>query len=144
MNASLHFLLSSTFKSFCSPNSALLLFTSLLLRRLMSLFYLFIYFSSDTVVFAQVLCVGNLYNPDVRYSFNIPIEEHREQFVWDPSGSWLECNRICQGETSAWHPRPPGRGRFTLICQVFVRCFARILGSISLSRNTAVRLIRVH
>uniref|UniRef100_A0A3Q4N4X1 ADAM metallopeptidase with thrombospondin type 1 motif 20 n=1 Tax=Neolamprologus brichardi TaxID=32507 RepID=A0A3Q4N4X1_NEOBR len=46
----------------------------------------------------QVLCVGNLYNPDVRYSFNIPIEEHREQFVWDPSGSWLECNRICQGE----------------------------------------------
>nr|XP_046249772.1 A disintegrin and metalloproteinase with thrombospondin motifs 20 isoform X1 [Scatophagus argus] len=46
----------------------------------------------------QVLCVGNLYNPDVRYSFNIPIEEHREQFVWDPSGSWLECNRLCQGE----------------------------------------------
>ncbi|XP_029009602.1 A disintegrin and metalloproteinase with thrombospondin motifs 20 isoform X2 [Betta splendens] len=46
----------------------------------------------------QVLCVGNLYNPDVRYSFNIPIEEHREQFVWDPSGPWLECNRICQGE----------------------------------------------
>ncbi|KAL0968043.1 hypothetical protein UPYG_G00261570 [Umbra pygmaea] len=46
----------------------------------------------------QVLCVGNLYNPDVRYSFNIPIEEHREHFVWDPSGSWLECNRICQGE----------------------------------------------
>ncbi|XP_072291726.1 A disintegrin and metalloproteinase with thrombospondin motifs 20 isoform X1 [Eucyclogobius newberryi] len=46
----------------------------------------------------QVLCVGNLYNPDVRYSFNIPIEQHREQFLWDPSGSWLECNRICQGE----------------------------------------------
>ncbi|XP_038554400.1 A disintegrin and metalloproteinase with thrombospondin motifs 20-like, partial [Micropterus salmoides] len=46
----------------------------------------------------QVLCVGNLHNPDVRYSFNIPIEEHREQFVWDPSGSWLECTRICQGE----------------------------------------------
>ncbi|KAG7523510.1 hypothetical protein JOB18_048859 [Solea senegalensis] len=46
----------------------------------------------------QVLCVGNLYNPDVRYSFNIPIEEHKEQFVWDPSGPWLECNRICQGE----------------------------------------------
>uniref|UniRef100_A0A8C8IP48 ADAM metallopeptidase with thrombospondin type 1 motif 20 n=1 Tax=Oncorhynchus tshawytscha TaxID=74940 RepID=A0A8C8IP48_ONCTS len=46
----------------------------------------------------QVLCVGNLYNPDVRYSFNIPIEEHREQFVWDPSGSWLDCSRMCQGE----------------------------------------------
>uniref|UniRef100_A0A3P8V9E5 ADAM metallopeptidase with thrombospondin type 1 motif 20 n=1 Tax=Cynoglossus semilaevis TaxID=244447 RepID=A0A3P8V9E5_CYNSE len=46
----------------------------------------------------QVLCVGNLYNPDVRYSFNIPIEEHREQFVWDPSGPWLECSRICHGE----------------------------------------------
>jgi len=48
--------------------------------------------------------VGNLHNPDVRYSFNIPIEEHREQFVWDPSGSWLECNRICQGKTSAGLP----------------------------------------
>ncbi|KAK0137248.1 A disintegrin and metalloproteinase with thrombospondin motifs 20 [Merluccius polli] len=46
----------------------------------------------------QVLCVGNLYNPDVRYSFNIPIEEHREQFVWDPSGSWMECSRMCQGK----------------------------------------------
>ncbi|XP_068168609.1 A disintegrin and metalloproteinase with thrombospondin motifs 20 isoform X1 [Antennarius striatus] len=46
----------------------------------------------------QVLCVGNLHNPDVRYSFNIPIEENREQFVWDPSGPWLECNRHCKGE----------------------------------------------
>uniref|UniRef100_A0A4W3IQJ7 Peptidase M12B domain-containing protein n=1 Tax=Callorhinchus milii TaxID=7868 RepID=A0A4W3IQJ7_CALMI len=32
----------------------------------------------------QVLSVGNLYNPDVRYSFNIPIEDQMEQFVWDP------------------------------------------------------------
>lgn len=122
MDVSIHFLLSlssSTFKSFGSPNSALLLFPSLFLRRLTSLFYFI--FSLGHYFFAQVLCVGNLYNPDVRYSFNIPIEEHREQFVWDPSGSWLECNRICQGETSAWHPRPPERGRFTLICQVFVR-----------------------
>ncbi|XP_046889139.1 A disintegrin and metalloproteinase with thrombospondin motifs 20 [Hypomesus transpacificus] len=46
----------------------------------------------------QVLCVGNLYNPDVRYSFNIPILEHREQFVWEPSGAWLDCSRTCQGE----------------------------------------------
>uniref|UniRef100_A0A3Q2ZW55 ADAM metallopeptidase with thrombospondin type 1 motif 20 n=1 Tax=Kryptolebias marmoratus TaxID=37003 RepID=A0A3Q2ZW55_KRYMA len=52
----------------------------------------------DEELILQVLCVGNLYNPDVRYSFNIPIEEHRERFVWDPLGSWLECNRICQGE----------------------------------------------
>uniref|UniRef100_A0A3B4FBU5 ADAM metallopeptidase with thrombospondin type 1 motif 20 n=1 Tax=Pundamilia nyererei TaxID=303518 RepID=A0A3B4FBU5_9CICH len=41
-------------------------------------------------LFPQVLCVGNLYNPDVRYSFNIPIEEHREQFVWDPSAKKLK------------------------------------------------------
>lgn len=54
--------------------------------------------------FTQVLCVGSLYNPDVRYSFNIPIEEHKEQFVWDPSGSWLECSRICQGKNAAWQP----------------------------------------
>ncbi|KAI4905651.1 hypothetical protein NFI96_011351 [Prochilodus magdalenae] len=49
-------------------------------------------------VMGSVLCVGNLYNPDVRYSFNIPIEEHREQFVWDSSGPWQECSLMCQGE----------------------------------------------
>ncbi|XP_072124224.1 A disintegrin and metalloproteinase with thrombospondin motifs 20-like isoform X1 [Mobula birostris] len=46
----------------------------------------------------QVLSVGNLYNPDVRYSFNIPIEDQLGLFVWDPYGSWQECNRPCQGE----------------------------------------------
>ncbi|XP_076863283.1 A disintegrin and metalloproteinase with thrombospondin motifs 20 isoform X2 [Brachyhypopomus gauderio] len=46
----------------------------------------------------QVLCVGNLYNPDVRYSFSVPIEEQQERFVWDSSGSWQECSRLCQGE----------------------------------------------
>ncbi|KAK6488239.1 A disintegrin and metalloproteinase with thrombospondin motifs 20-like [Huso huso] len=46
----------------------------------------------------QVLCVGNLYNPDVRYSFNIPIEDRKEQFVWDSYGSWQECSSMCQGE----------------------------------------------
>ncbi|XP_032893735.1 A disintegrin and metalloproteinase with thrombospondin motifs 20 isoform X2 [Amblyraja radiata] len=46
----------------------------------------------------QVLSVGNLYNPDVRYSFNIPIEDQLELFAWDPYGSWQECNRPCQGE----------------------------------------------
>ncbi|MGH0168830.1 UNVERIFIED_CONTAM: hypothetical protein FKN15_012499 [Acipenser sinensis] len=46
----------------------------------------------------QVLCVGNLYNPDVRYSFNIPIEDRKEQFVWDSFGSWQECSSMCQGE----------------------------------------------
>ncbi|KAK7117951.1 hypothetical protein R3I94_023236 [Phoxinus phoxinus] len=46
----------------------------------------------------QVLCVGNLYNPDVRYSFSVPIEEQREQFGWDPAGPWQECSRMCQGE----------------------------------------------
>uniref|UniRef100_A0AAQ4QK56 ADAM metallopeptidase with thrombospondin type 1 motif 20 n=1 Tax=Gasterosteus aculeatus aculeatus TaxID=481459 RepID=A0AAQ4QK56_GASAC len=53
---------------------------------------------TDRIQDELVLCVGNLHNPDVRYSFNIPIEEHGEQFVWEPSGSWLDCNRICQGE----------------------------------------------
>ncbi|XP_051546241.1 A disintegrin and metalloproteinase with thrombospondin motifs 20-like [Myxocyprinus asiaticus] len=46
----------------------------------------------------QVLCVGNLHNPDVRYSFSIPIEEKREQFVWEPLGPWQECSRACRGE----------------------------------------------
>uniref|UniRef100_A0A3B3QM05 ADAM metallopeptidase with thrombospondin type 1 motif 20 n=1 Tax=Paramormyrops kingsleyae TaxID=1676925 RepID=A0A3B3QM05_9TELE len=45
----------------------------------------------------QVLCVGNLYNPDVRYSYNIPVEERLEKFVWSTSGSWQDCSRVCQG-----------------------------------------------
>uniref|UniRef100_A0A669EEA7 ADAM metallopeptidase with thrombospondin type 1 motif, 9 n=1 Tax=Oreochromis niloticus TaxID=8128 RepID=A0A669EEA7_ORENI len=46
----------------------------------------------------QVLSVGNLYNPDVRYSFNIPIEDKPQQFFWDAYGPWQECSRLCQGE----------------------------------------------
>lgn len=46
----------------------------------------------------QVLSVGNLFNPDVRYSFNIPIEDKPQQFFWDAYGPWQECSRLCQGE----------------------------------------------
>uniref|UniRef100_A0A4W3HDC4 ADAM metallopeptidase with thrombospondin type 1 motif 9 n=1 Tax=Callorhinchus milii TaxID=7868 RepID=A0A4W3HDC4_CALMI len=46
----------------------------------------------------QVLSVGNLYNPDVRYSFNIPIEDKAQHFLWDQFGPWQNCNRLCQGE----------------------------------------------
>ncbi|CAB1323371.1 unnamed protein product, partial [Coregonus sp. 'balchen'] len=35
--------------------------------------------------------------------------EHREQFVWDPSGSWLECSRMCQGKRCE-HLPPPNAG----------------------------------
>ncbi|XP_051651320.1 A disintegrin and metalloproteinase with thrombospondin motifs 20 isoform X1 [Manacus candei] len=45
----------------------------------------------------QVLCVGNLHNPDVRYSFNIPIEDRSDLFTWDPYGPWQDCSRMCQG-----------------------------------------------
>ncbi|KAJ7400306.1 hypothetical protein BTVI_106621 [Pitangus sulphuratus] len=45
----------------------------------------------------QVLCVGNLYNPDVRYSFNVPIEDGSDLFTWDPYGPWQDCSRMCQG-----------------------------------------------
>ncbi|XP_073476043.1 A disintegrin and metalloproteinase with thrombospondin motifs 20 [Aquarana catesbeiana] len=45
----------------------------------------------------QILCVGNLYNPDVRYTFNIPIEDKSNQFYWDWYGPWQPCNNICQG-----------------------------------------------
>ncbi|KAB0378513.1 hypothetical protein FD755_010091 [Muntiacus reevesi] len=45
----------------------------------------------------QVLCVGNLYNPDVRYSFNIPVEEKSDLFTWDPYGPWQDCTKMCQG-----------------------------------------------
>ncbi|XP_032029641.1 A disintegrin and metalloproteinase with thrombospondin motifs 20 [Hylobates moloch] len=45
----------------------------------------------------QVLCVGNLYNPDVHYSFNIPLEERSDVFTWDPYGPWEGCTKMCQG-----------------------------------------------
>nr|XP_006004481.1 PREDICTED: A disintegrin and metalloproteinase with thrombospondin motifs 9 [Latimeria chalumnae] len=51
----------------------------------------------------QVLSVGNLYNPDVRYTFNIPIEDKQQRFYWDPYGPWQECSKLCQGE----HKRKP-------------------------------------
>ncbi|XP_077458454.1 A disintegrin and metalloproteinase with thrombospondin motifs 9 [Stigmatopora argus] len=49
-------------------------------------------------IIIQVLSVGELYNPDVRYSFNIPIEDRPQQFFWDAYGPWQECSRLCQGE----------------------------------------------
>uniref|UniRef100_A0A3Q2Y652 ADAM metallopeptidase with thrombospondin type 1 motif 9 n=1 Tax=Hippocampus comes TaxID=109280 RepID=A0A3Q2Y652_HIPCM len=47
-------------------------------------------------IVVQVLSVGNLYNPDVRYSFNIPIEDRPQQFFWDAYGPWQDCSRLCQ------------------------------------------------
>uniref|UniRef100_A0A3B5RBG7 ADAM metallopeptidase with thrombospondin type 1 motif, 9 n=1 Tax=Xiphophorus maculatus TaxID=8083 RepID=A0A3B5RBG7_XIPMA len=52
----------------------------------------------DEEIIVQVLSVGNLYNPDVSYSFNIPIEDKPQQFFWDAYGPWQECSRLCQGE----------------------------------------------
>ncbi|KAH0517467.1 A disintegrin and metalloproteinase with thrombospondin motifs 9 [Microtus ochrogaster] len=46
----------------------------------------------------QVLSVGKLYNPDVRYSFNIPIEGKPQQFYWNSHGPWQACSKPCQGE----------------------------------------------
>ncbi|XP_078728437.1 A disintegrin and metalloproteinase with thrombospondin motifs 9-like isoform X1 [Lampetra fluviatilis] len=51
-------------------------------------------------VVLQVLSVGRLHNPDVHYTFNVPMEEQSERFVWDPYGPWQDCSRICQGERS--------------------------------------------
>ncbi|XP_054845182.1 A disintegrin and metalloproteinase with thrombospondin motifs 20 [Eublepharis macularius] len=48
-------------------------------------------------ILLQVLCVGNLYNPDVHYSFNIPVEEGSDLFTWNPYGQWQECSKMCQG-----------------------------------------------
>uniref|UniRef100_A0A8C6VYZ8 ADAM metallopeptidase with thrombospondin type 1 motif 9 n=1 Tax=Nothobranchius furzeri TaxID=105023 RepID=A0A8C6VYZ8_NOTFU len=49
-------------------------------------------------VLSQVLSVGSLFNPHVRYSFNIPIEDEPQLFFWDAYGPWQECSRLCQGE----------------------------------------------
>ncbi|KAJ8361216.1 hypothetical protein SKAU_G00177410 [Synaphobranchus kaupii] len=52
----------------------------------------------DEEIVVQVLSVGNLYNPDVRYSYNVPIEDKPQQFFWDAYGPWQECSRLCEGE----------------------------------------------
>lgn len=41
--------------------------------------------------------MGNLYNPDVRYTFNIPIEDKPQQFYWNAYGPWQPCSKLCQG-----------------------------------------------
>ncbi|XP_036992016.2 A disintegrin and metalloproteinase with thrombospondin motifs 9 isoform X1 [Artibeus jamaicensis] len=46
----------------------------------------------------QVLSVGKLHNPDVRYSFNIPIEDEPQHFYWNIHGPWQACSKPCQGE----------------------------------------------
>ncbi|KAM7063005.1 A disintegrin and metalloproteinase with thrombospondin motifs 9 isoform 2-T2 [Molossus nigricans] len=46
----------------------------------------------------QVLSVGQLYSPDVRYSFNVPIEDKPQQFHWSSHGPWQACSKPCQGE----------------------------------------------
>ncbi|XP_034983887.2 A disintegrin and metalloproteinase with thrombospondin motifs 20 isoform X1 [Zootoca vivipara] len=48
-------------------------------------------------ILLQVLCVGNLYNPDIRYSFNVPVEGGHDLFIWDPYGLWQDCSKMCQG-----------------------------------------------
>ncbi|XP_038627931.1 A disintegrin and metalloproteinase with thrombospondin motifs 9 [Tachyglossus aculeatus] len=49
-------------------------------------------------ILLQVLSVGNLYNPDVRYTFNIPIEDKPQQFYWNSYGPWQACSKLCNGE----------------------------------------------
>lgn len=51
----------------------------------------------SVIFFSQVLSVGNLYNPDVRYTFNIPIEDKPQQFYWNIYGPWQPCSKVCQG-----------------------------------------------
>ncbi|KFO22575.1 A disintegrin and metalloproteinase with thrombospondin motifs 9 [Fukomys damarensis] len=52
----------------------------------------------DQELLLQVLSVGKLYNPDVRYSFNVPIEGRLQQFYWNSHGPWQACSKPCQGE----------------------------------------------
>uniref|UniRef100_A0A0P6J9Z7 A disintegrin and metalloproteinase with thrombospondin motifs 9 preproprotein n=1 Tax=Heterocephalus glaber TaxID=10181 RepID=A0A0P6J9Z7_HETGA len=51
----------------------------------------------DQELVLQVLSVGKLYNPDVRYSFNVPIEGRLQQFYWNSRGPWQACSKPCQG-----------------------------------------------
>ncbi|XP_004644840.1 A disintegrin and metalloproteinase with thrombospondin motifs 9 [Octodon degus] len=52
----------------------------------------------DQDLLLQVLSVGELYSPDVRYSFSIPVEGGPQQFYWNRFGPWQACSRPCQGE----------------------------------------------
>lgn len=42
----------------------------------------------------QVLTVGELYPPDVYYSYMISVGD---EYRWDPEGSWNSCNMECKG-----------------------------------------------
>ncbi|XP_070557592.1 A disintegrin and metalloproteinase with thrombospondin motifs 9-like [Ptychodera flava] len=44
----------------------------------------------------QVLSVGNLTSPNIRYTFTIPIPG-TVVYVWDKYGPWEPCNAICSG-----------------------------------------------
>uniref|UniRef100_A0A8C4W1Y2 ADAM metallopeptidase with thrombospondin type 1 motif 9 n=1 Tax=Gopherus evgoodei TaxID=1825980 RepID=A0A8C4W1Y2_9SAUR len=64
-------------------------------------------------IILQILSVGNLYNPDVRYTFNIPIEDKPQQYYWNIYGPWQACSKLCQGmcfrECAAWQVGPWGQ-----------------------------------
>ncbi|XP_072571069.1 A disintegrin and metalloproteinase with thrombospondin motifs 9 isoform X2 [Paramormyrops kingsleyae] len=49
---------------------------------------------TEEEIVVQVLSVGKLHNPDIRYSYNVPVED---RFSWDAYGPWLECSQLCQG-----------------------------------------------
>jgi len=74
----------------------------------------------------KVLCVGNLYNPDVRYSFNIPVEDRSDLFTWDPYGPWQDCSRMCQGTVNSFVTRTEDlvafRKGLVLSTQIFHPC----------------------
>ncbi|KAL7986210.1 hypothetical protein Chor_011376, partial [Crotalus horridus] len=55
----------------------------------------------DQEIVLQVLSVGNLYNPDVRYTFNIPIEDKPQQFYWNENE---KGNQFAPGNLiSSWY-----------------------------------------
>lgn len=48
---------------------------------------------------SQVLSVGQLFDPNVYYSFNVPIEDRPPQFYWNSHGPWQACSKPCQGRS---------------------------------------------
>uniref|UniRef100_A0A8C4N2R3 ADAM metallopeptidase with thrombospondin type 1 motif 20 n=1 Tax=Eptatretus burgeri TaxID=7764 RepID=A0A8C4N2R3_EPTBU len=49
-------------------------------------------------IMVQVLSVGQLHDPQVQYSFSVPMQAEDVSFTWEALGPWGECNKVCQGE----------------------------------------------
>lgn len=45
----------------------------------------------------QVLSIGNLNPPNIRFSYTMSLQSHEIRYVWKEDKEWTDCNDICKG-----------------------------------------------